>query len=235
MTRRHSFSPTWAFPIARPLLAAVLALLVLAAPDGASARQPLGAVLLEDDFSENGSGWTQEDIEYWRVGYDSEEYFVVTFPVAGRSGGVFSFGFLTSNLTDYLAEVYVRMPNYGEGERAALGVRWSERGFVGLTVAPSLGHCSLIRFVPREDAGYRGVALVPEAECAGVNVGPGWNRLALRVEGHRYVGLINGYPVLEAADDFVQAGGFALVVAGPADFLTEGRFDNFRVTALAAP
>jgi hypothetical protein len=186
---------------------------------------PLAGVLLEDDFSDPGSGWEIGEYDDGRVGYQDGYYFVT----ATRDGGAM-WGVAYQNFTDVDIEVDATQVEGPGNDNNAYGVKCRVQpggtGGDGYALMISGDGFYSIQVVTEGD--YE--PLVGWTTSPLINQGDATNHIRAVCVGNRLALYVNGQLLAEATDSTYTSGDISLMAATLEPETTEIHFDDIVVT-----
>lgn len=179
-------------------------------------------VLLEDDFSDPGSGWEEGEYDGGSVGYKNGVYFVTSIGTEYTMWGVANQFF-----SDTLIEVDATQVSAGPEDNNGYGVacRIQPNGTDGYYFVVSGDGYYAIGKAENEDL----QALVDYTASSAVNEGNATNRIRAVCDGTTLTLFINGQRVDSVEDSSFTSGDIALHATSYEDVGTEIHFDNLVV------
>lgn len=190
---------------------------------GSFAVRGLAPVLLEDDFSDPGSGWEVGDYDNGSVGYGDGVYFVTSTVDDKMMWGV-----ANQSFGDLVIEVDATQVSAPANDDNAYGVmcRVQANGYDGYILRISGdGFSSIHKVVDGSPE-----VLVDWSESEPIRQGNAMNRLRVVCDGSTLALFVNGELAAEASDTSFTEGDIALTATTYEDEATEVHFDNLVVT-----
>lgn len=194
------------------------------AVSGSFTVQGAVAALLEDDFSDPGSGWEVGDYDTGSVGYQDGIYFVTSL-----GGGDMMWGVASRSFDNLVIEVDATQVSAPANDNNAYGVmcrlQLNDDGY--LMRISGDGFYSLYKIVAGEFE-----ALVDWAESDAIRQGNATNRIVATCDGSDLVLSVNGEVLVKVFDSTFPVGDIALTATSFEEGeSTEIHFDNLLVSA----
>jgi hypothetical protein len=195
--------------------------------DGSRVRFP---TLLEDNFTNPGSGWDGR----LAGGYAQGEYRVLV--ARDRAGA--DYARHSQQFGDFIVRTDARLERPTTGVYLYLGFRFRERatgsdGYV-LVVTPD-DRTFRLELWQQVDGAQTTVSLIGDTRTSAIEPGTAWNRLVVRARGPELLVFINGQQVGQISDESLPAGTLALGVGYRDNAVpfanADARFANLVVTS----
>jgi tRNA A-37 threonylcarbamoyl transferase component Bud32 len=182
---------------------------------------PVSGLLLEDNFSDSGSGWDVSDSEEGNVGYGDGYYYVLA-----EAEGIQVFGSGPLAFSDLVIDVYAAQISAPLDDVNAYGVmcRAQRNGDGYLLRIRGDGEYAIQR-VLGDDFGY----LVEWTASDAINQGNAANHLHAVCDGTRLALYVNGELLAEAEDDTFAEGDIGLTATTFGSVATEVHFDDLLI------
>ena len=182
----------------------------------------LSPTLYEDDFSDPGSGWPQEELRGGSLGYTEGAYYI-TSSARGTSVWIGAGVSLSDVVIDVEATQVYAGPEDDNSYGVMCRVQPNNDGYV-LRISGD-GYCSIEK---RTGEDYEALAGWDTSDQ--IRQGNSTNDIRVVCDGPSLVLMVNGQVIAQANDSTFAEGDLALIVATYEDAATEVHFDNLEVT-----
>jgi len=178
-------------------------------------------VLLQEDFSDPGSGWEANEFDSGTVGYSQGEYVVISTDPGGAMWGMAG-----QNFTDVMIEVeatQVRAPSNNNNDYGVM----CRLNFTGDGYSFNISGDGFYSIQIMADNQFSD--LVAWTESSAINKGTATNKIQVICQSSTLVLMVNGEKLVEVIDDTYTEGDIALAATTYEDEPTEIHFDNLLV------
>lgn len=183
---------------------------------------PQADALFQDDFSDPGSGWEEDDYESGSVGYKDGAYSVTSIVDSATMWGVANRSF-----DNFIIEVDATQVSAGPDGNNDYGVVCREQGDGNgyYLLVSGDGFYAILR---AEDGEY--APLVEWVESSAIRQGNATNHLRVICDGSKLELFVNGQHLATAEDSTYTSGDIALTATTYEEESTEVHFDNLVVS-----